>query len=218
MGLSDLALVAPKVFPSEEATARASGADDVLRGARVYEQLADAIADCGYVVGASARLRSVPCPIVDPRACAELIWQRIEANKVAIVMGTEKSGLTNEHLALCQHLVNIPTAEEYASLNLAMAVQVLAYELRMTGIERRQTAHEIREAPLATAAELEGFHAHLEELLDEAGFFDPNHPKRLRLKLRRLFHRAELDRKEINILRGALTALDSRRSARGKAS
>lgn len=212
MGLSDLALVAPRTFPSDEAVARASGADDVLRNASIYGNLGDAIADCAYVVGASARLRSVPCPVTDPRTCAALVWQRLEHGRAAIVMGPEQSGLTNEDLALCQHLVHIPTTKEYGSLNVAMALQVLCYELRMSGLGRRTQVEEKREAPLATAAELEGFHDHLERVLEDAGFFDPNHPKRLKLKLRRLFHRAELDQNEINILRGALSALDSKRA------
>jgi TrmH family RNA methyltransferase len=122
--------------------------------------------------------------------------------------------LTNEQLASCERLVHIPANEDYASLNVAMALQVLCYELRMHAIEPPGAVPEEREAPLATARELEGFHRHLEDLLESAGFFDPNHPRRLKLKLRRLFHRAELDRNEINILRGALAALDNRKPVR----
>jgi tRNA (cytidine32/uridine32-2'-O)-methyltransferase len=214
MGLTELALVAPRSFPSDEATARASGACDVLESASVHSCLGDAIADCGFVVGASARLRSVHCPVVDPRACAELIWQRLPRSKVAVVMGPEKTGLTNEQLACCERLVHIPANEDYASLNVAMALQVLCYELRMNAIDGPGPVSEKREAPLATARELEGFHRHLEGLLERAGFFDPNHPRRLKLKLRRLFHRAQLDQNEINILRGALAALDHRKAAR----
>jgi tRNA (cytidine32/uridine32-2'-O)-methyltransferase len=208
MGLSDLALVSPREFPSAEARARASGADDVLDGATLYETLEDAVASCGFVVGASARQRSVPCPVVDPRECAAEVWRKLERNEVAVVMGPEQSGLTNEDLAVCQRLVSIPTDAHYGSLNVAMAAQIICYELRMVGIGHRAAAHETREAPLATAGELAGFHKHLEQALEKAGFFDPHHPRRLKLKLRRVFQRAELDRNEINILRGVLSALD----------
>ena len=214
MGLTDMALVAPKIFPSEEATARASGADDVLARARVSATLVDAIADCGFVVGASARLRSMRWPVVDPRACAESIWQQVPRTNVAIVMGPEQSGLTNDDLGRCQQLVHIPTDPEFGSLNLAMAVQVLCYELRMAR-ERYEAPIEVREAPLASAAELEGFHLHLERVLAEAGFLHPDHQKQLKLKLRRLFHRARLDQNEVNILRGALAALDPAKRSNG---
>lgn len=208
MGLSDLALVAPRHFPSEEATARASGADRVLAEARVTSTLVEAIADCGFVVGASARLRGTQWPVVDPRVCAERIWQELEHTSVAVVMGPEHSGLSNDDLARCQYLVHIPSNPEYGSLNLAMAVQVICYELRMALAGTSVTRDESRDAPLATAAEIEGFHEHLERLLTDAKFLHPDHPKQLKLKLRRLFHRARLDRNEINILRGALAALD----------
>src|SRR5690554_1267160 len=173
MGVADLALVRPRTFPSDEATARASGAGDILERAVVHDSLSEAIADCGYVVGASARLRTVQWPTVDPRACAESVWRELERNRVAIVMGPEQSGLTNEDLGRCQQLVHIPTQPEFGSLNLAMAVQVLCYELRMTGLARSAQSkaapveNESREAPLATAAELEGFHEHLERVLTE---------------------------------------------------
>jgi TrmH family RNA methyltransferase len=207
MGLTDLALVRPQRFPSEEATARAAGADDVLAAARVCNDLADAIADCGWVVGASARLRTVALPVADPRECATTIWQRLSGNRVAILMGPEQSGLTNEDLARCQQLVHIPAAPGYSSLNLAMAVQVLCYELRMAAPERQASQGPENNEPLATAAELEGLHAHLERLLTESGFLHPEHQKQVKLKLRRIFHKATLDQNEVNILRGMLTSL-----------
>ena len=219
MGLSDLALVRPRSFPSDEATARASGADDVLAQARVFDSLADAIADCAFVAGASARPRSVEWPSVDPRGCAERAWRHVDAGeRAAIVFGPEQSGLTNEDLARCDGLVHIPTQSGFASLNLAMAVQVLCYELRMAGLAgtpveprarpRSASSPGNERVPLATAAELEGFHEHLERVLTEAGFLRRDHPRQLKLKLRRIFHRASPDRNEINILRGVLTALD----------
>ena len=218
MGFSDLALVAPKEFPCAEATARASGADDVLAGTRVVASLSEAIADCGFVVGASARLRSLPWPTVDPRTCARTVCEQAAGNNVAIVLGPEQSGLTNDDLGRCHQLVHIPASPDYSSLNLAMAVQILCYELRMaqdsesgvvSGGER-----EGREAPLATAAELDGFHQHLEAVLSEVGFLKVDHPKQLKLRLRRIFHRSNPDQTEINILRGMLAALDPRAQRR----
>ena len=212
MGLSDLALVAPLHFPHAEATARASGADDLLVTARVVPDLAAAIADCQYVVGASARTRSGRWPILDPRAAAAAIVPRLPTALSAIVMGPEQSGLTNDDLALCHALVHIPTAPDYGSLNLAMAVQVLCYELRMAVLSQvpgeTLSQPELREAPAATAAELDGFHTQLEQALTRSGFLHPDHPAELRRKLRRLFLRADLDQKEINILRGAVASLE----------
>ena len=208
MGLRDLALVRPKYFPSDEATARAAGADDVLVSARVHEDLAAAIADCGWVVGASARLRTITVPIVDPREAAAEVWRRLRQNRVAVLIGPEQSGLTNDDLARCQQLVHIPTNPEFSSLNLAMAVQVLCYELRMAAPNRAPPAGPVSDSRLATAAELEHLHEHLERLLTESEFLHPAHQKQVKLKLRRIFHKATLEYNELNILRGALTSLD----------
>lgn len=209
MGVTDLALVAPRAFPSAEATARASGADDVLEQARVVDTLEEAVGDCGFVAATTARPRTanVSWPVADPRDCAPRLLDEARRTRVALVFGPEQSGLTNEHLARCRLLVQIPTGEAYASLNLAMAVQILCYELRIAhggGV----SVPEARLAPPATTADLESFFGHLERLLDEAGYLRPDHPKQLRLKLRRIFQRAAPDRNEINILRGMLTALD----------
>jgi tRNA (cytidine32/uridine32-2'-O)-methyltransferase len=208
MGLSELALVRPKHFPSDEATARATGADDVLGAARVHDSLVSAIADCGWVVGASARLRTITLPTVDPREAAVTIWQRLAQNRVAVLMGPEQSGLTNEDLARCQQLVHIPTNPDFSSLNLAMAVQVLCYELRMTAPNRPAPEGSVSDSRFATAAELEGLHEHLERLLTESEFLHPEHQRQVKLKLRRIFHKATLEENELNILRGALTSLD----------
>ena len=212
MGLDELCLVAPKSFPDAEATARASGADDILVRARVENDLAGAIRDCSYVVGASARTRGGRWPVIDPKTCALRIAARLPDESVAIVMGPEQSGLTNEDLARCHDLVHIPTAPEYGSLNVAMAAQVICYELRMAMLGQSNDAQvtvvaEQREAPPATAAEIEGFQVQLEDLLTRSGFLRPDHPHQLKRKLRRLFMRADLDRNEINILRGALSSL-----------
>ena len=222
MGLSDLVLVAPKAFPSAEATARASGADDVLAGARVCASLPEAVADCIYVVGASARSRSLQWPTIDARSAAERLWTRAAAGPVAVVFGPEHSGLTNEDLARCQELVHIPANPDYSSLNLAMAVQVVCYELLMahpdTATWRAALHEEQRDAPIATAEELESFHAHLEGLMSRTGFLNPDHPRQLKLRLRRIFNRARLDQTEINILRGLLAAADPENAERGTGS
>jgi TrmH family RNA methyltransferase len=208
MGLTDLALVRPKHFPSDEATARAAGADDVLSAAAVHARLDGAIADCGWVVGASARLRTVALPTVDPREAAAEIWRRLPLNRAAVLMGPEQSGLTNDDLARCQQLVHIPANPEFSSLNLAMAVQVLCYELRMAAPGRPLPAVPVSDSRLATAAELEHLHEHLERLLTHSEFLHPAHQKQVKLKLRRIFHKATLEYNELNILRGALTSLD----------
>ena len=228
MGLDELVLVAPQDFPSAEATARASGADDVLARARIVDSLGDATADCGFVAGASARPRRLSWPVADPRRGAATLLDHAPDTPVAMVFGPEHSGLTNEDLGRCNQVVHIPANPAYSSLNVAMAVQVLCYELRVAGLERREagrsTAHERgkpgvgaaplpeeREAPPATAAELEGFYRHLESALSTAGFLKPERPRQLKLRLRRIFQRSGLDRNEINILRGALTALQDGR-------
>jgi TrmH family RNA methyltransferase len=208
MGLRELALVRPRHFPSDDATSRAAGADDILRAASVHDDLQSAIADCGWVVGASARLRTVVLPIVDPREAAAAIWQRIPENRAAVLMGPEQSGLTNDDLARCQQLVHIPANPEFSSLNVAMAVQVICYELRMAAPNRPPAEGPVSESRLATADELEHLHEHLERLLTDSEFLHPAHQKQVKLKLRRIFHKATLEYNELNILRGALTSLD----------
>ena len=214
MGLNHLVLVAPKEFPCADETARASGADDVLARARVVASLSEAIEDCGFVVGASARSRSLSWPTVDPRTCARTVCEQAADSNVAIVLGPEQSGLTNEDLGRCHEVVHIPANPEYSSLNLAMAVQVLCYELRLAQDEASgvtdMVEKEARDAPLATADELDGFHRQMEAVLADVGFLNSDHPKQLKLRLRRIFHRSRLDQTEINILRGMLAALDPR--------
>jgi tRNA (cytidine32/uridine32-2'-O)-methyltransferase len=208
MGLTELVLVRPRAaFPTPEATARAAGADEILASARVTDSLDDAIADCRFVAGASARLRSIAVPIVNPRECAAQIWQHVPENHAAILFGNEQSGLTNDELARCRQLVHIPTNPDYSSLNLAMSVQVLCYELRMSAPRVPAPAGPVSDSPPATASELEGLHEHLERLLTESGFLHPEHQKQVKLKLRRIFQRATLDQNEISILRGMLSSL-----------
>jgi tRNA (cytidine32/uridine32-2'-O)-methyltransferase len=207
MGLSDLVLVQPRYFPHAEASARASGAEDVLEAARVVDSLEEAISDCTWVAGASARSRSIGWPSMAVRECAARLAEESAHNTVAAVFGPEKSGLTNEHLDLCNSLLSIPTDPDFSSLNLAMAVQILTYELRLAALEAPPEVQPEPDSPPATAEELEFFYEHLEQVLQASGFLDPDNPRLLMRRLRRLYVKAEPDKNEINILRGILTAL-----------
>jgi len=212
MSLSQLVLVQPRSFPSDEASARASGADDLLAAARVVDTLAEAVADCRVVIGASARLRSVSWPLLSPRQAAELATAEAARAPVSIVFGRESSGLSNEELDLCTHLVHIPTNPAYSSLNVAMAVQVLSYELMLAAAPAAAAVEQ--EAAVASNAEMEGLFAHLEQALDEIGFIDARRSEKLMRRLRRLFHRAAPASDEVNILRGILSAAQGRKSMR----
>ena len=207
MSLDELVLVEPRYFPHAKATARASGAVDVLEHAVVAPTLADAVADCVFVVGTSARSRAIDWPCYEPRDGARRLIDMRRQGPVAAVFGPEKYGLTNAHLDLCNALLTIPTNPGFSSLNLAMAVQVLAYELRLATTAGPGPVYEA-DARLATNAELEHFYAHLESVLKEVRFLDPDNPRHLMRRLRRLFVRAAPDHNEINILRGILTAVE----------
>lgn len=209
MGLTDLALVRPRYFPDKEATARASGAEDLLDRATVVETLEEAIADCVYVAGASARSRAINWPCLDARDAAAKLLEESARGPAAAVFGPEKSGLSNADLDHCDTLLTIPANPAFSSLNLAMAVQVLSYELRAAQTSR-QPQYEA-DAPLATSAELEHFYRHLERVLTDIRFLDPDNPRHLMRRLRRLFIRARPDKNELNILRGVLTAVDRSR-------
>ncbi len=212
MGLDRLTLVAPREFPSPEATARAAGADCVLEQAHVCATLEEALAGCRFVIGASARLRAVPWPAVTPREAAPRLLAESAHGEAAVMFGRESSGLNNEELARCHALLHIPTNPDYSSLNLAMAVQVVAYELRLAALGEAAAEQE-RIDPLAPAEELERFYEHLERTLVDAGFLNPANPRHLMLRLRRLFNRAMPEEKEVRILRGILSALEPRRAA-----
>jgi len=209
MGLHELYLVNPKQFPRAEATARAAGADDVLANAQVVESLQDALVACSLVLGTSARLRSLRWPIVNPREAAELAAKQTSQEKLALVFGRERSGLTNEELSHCHQLIHIPVDPDFFSLNLASAVQVVTYELRMrlanTKIEQPP---EPGEYP-APADVMEGFFSHLEKTLIKVGYMNPENPRHLMPRLRRLFHRAEPTGNEINIMRGILKSFSN---------
>jgi tRNA (cytidine32/uridine32-2'-O)-methyltransferase len=218
MGHSSLWLVAPARFPHPEATALAAGADDVLAAARVVATLPEAIADCGLVLATSARSRSrCELPVLSPReAATRLLAAAARAGvtaEAAIVFGTERTGLSNEDLELCQAVVQIPSDPAYESLNLAQAVQILAYELRLA-VGAAPVAGR-RRAPLASSAELGHLRAHLAEVLVEIDFTDRLGGPHLMRRLTRLFGRVGLDRDEIGILRGILSAVQARRRRAG---
>ena len=212
MGLRRLHLVRPRRFPSAEATARAAGADDLLVGATLCEDLAGAIDDCVWAAATSARTRHLPWPALDPAGCAHEALARAPA-EVALVFGREATGLTNAEIDLCQAAVRIPTDEALPSLNLGGAVQVLAWELRRHALARAATlaartpppAERPRDPPVALS-ELGAFLDHLERTLVDVGYLDPRAPRLLMRRLRRLFSRAGMLRSELNILRGVFRA------------
>jgi len=205
MGFTDLVLVNPAREIDGEARARSAGALDVLKAATVCGSLEEAVAGCGIVVGASARHRRLSWPELDPRELAESLTQARQSKPVAVVFGPERAGLKNSELDLCSALVYIPSNPDYNSLNLAAAVQIVAYELRQA--QRDDIQLDNAEAPPAAADEMERFYQHLERVLEESGFLNPENPRLLMRRLRRLFNRSHLDEREVNILRGILSAL-----------
>lgn len=205
MGMDQLRLVTPKFFPHADATARASGADDVLRSAQVYESLVEAIKDCQIVLGASARDRTISWPSVTARECAEKWANDASRENIALVFGRENSGLKNHELDLCHYLLRIPCNPAYSSLNLAAAVQVVCYELYVaSGQEHVSSIGDRGEDPLATAEQMEAFYQHLQQTMADIGFLHPERSKSIMRRLRRLFNRTQLDTKELDILRGIL--------------
>ena len=205
MNISNLWLVAPKIFPSAEATSRASGADDVLARARVCLSLQEAIADCQLVIGASARSRTISWPEISPRDCAEQIVINEPNKKVAIVFGRENSGLKNHELDLCHYLLRIPCNSAYSSLNIAAAVQVVCYELFVAaGVHKTVAIGDKDKNPKATALQMESFYTHLYQALTDIGFMHPDKSNSIMRRLRRIYNRIQLDTKELDILRGIL--------------
>lgn len=204
MGLERLYLVLPKRFPHVHANELAAGAEDILANAVVTTSLQEAIQGCHLVFGTSARPREIALPGVTPAQCAQRIHAQQDATEVAVLFGREHAGLTNEELLQCHYHVNIPSNPEYASLNLAQAVQIIAYELRIhAGLAK--TPFEQQTDRAATVEEVEQFYTHLKEVLTEIQFLKPSNPKKLMQRVRRLFSRIQLEQKEVNILRGILT-------------
>ncbi len=208
MGLTQLYLVKPKLFPHERAVWRAVSAEDILDNAVLVDTLGEAIADCGMVVGTSARGRRIPWPMVNPRVCAERIYPELSKHSVALVFGREDRGLTNEELQRCNLHVNIPTDKEYSSLNLGMAVQVVTYELQMVHVDGKLSGDDMQEwdTKLASAEDIERLYIHLEETLIDLEFLKPSAPKQLMTRLRRLYSRTRLDDLEVQMMRGILSS------------
>ena len=215
MSLSSLYLVEPRYFPSEEANARSSGALDILQNAVVCESLEQAVADCELVIGTSARERSADWPVLNPRQSANKLVETARQSQVALVMGRESSGLTNQELDLCQYLVHIPSNPDYNSLNVAMAVQVFAYEIYLqmqTTLEQNDESSE--EFAALTSEQMQNFFVHLEQTLLDIDFLDERRSELLMRRLRQLFYRARPSQDEMNILRGILSAAQGRKSMR----
>jgi TrmH family RNA methyltransferase len=214
MALDQLVLVRPKLFPHSDATARASGADDVLSRARVVDSIGEAIADCSFVAATTSRDRDPNIRIADVREAAVRIVGEAQRAPAAVLFGAERTGLTNTDLEGAHVLIRIPANPDYLSLNLSMAVQLVAYELfRARGAT---VVPPEREMPLATAVEMERLYAHLAEVLEEVDFRDRTQSgTHLMMRIRRFLQRAELDQNEANILRGILTAVQNRRRSAG---
>jgi TrmH family RNA methyltransferase len=207
MALSDLVLVRPRSFPHAEANALAAGADDILASARILGSVSEAIADCAFIAGTTSRPRSYYWEFTTPRDVAGRIVDLPEENRAALLFGSERYGLSTEDLNHCNVLVRIPANPEYCSLNLAMSVQLAAYEIFMAREQPR--SHTQLEMALAPSGDVEHFYSHLLEVLNEIDFDDRT--GHLMERLRRLFNRAQLDRNELNILRGILSAVQGRR-------
>lgn len=211
MGLTDLHLVAPASFPDAHATVMATGAADLLQSAKVCATLEQALQGCALAIGLSARKRQLSHELLAAREAAQRAVSIAGNQKVALVFGTEMSGLSNAELDLCQLLAMIPANPEFSSLNLAAAVQVMCYEIRMASLDAGPHALTARTNPLATSDELEGFYQHLEEVLIEIGYYNPAQPKKLMQRVRRIYARANLEKEEVNILRGVLKLTQSPR-------
>lgn len=205
MGLSRLVLVAPDTYPHPEATWMAANAGDVLEAAERVDSVADAIAGCTLVIGTSARDRRLPWPQKDAREMAAGLLGAGEEEQIALLFGREDRGLSNEELQQCHWHVSIPANPDYGVLNIAQAVQILCYEIRMAWLSAEPApAEQEWDVPWASAEEVEGFQRHLEQTLLDIGFLDPERPRQLMPRLRRLFTRTRLDKMEVNILRGVL--------------
>ena len=224
MGLSKLVLVAPKTYPHADIDALAAGAQDLIAQIEIVETLEQAIQDCHMVFGTSARSRTIPCPLLDVRPAAkEALQAASQQQRIAIVFGREDRGLTNEELALANYHLTIPVNADYGVLNVAQAIQVVCYELRMAALEQNSQPHTQTEdqmqlkqqqsmqwdEPLVTHQQMEQFYPHFEKMLTEIEFLDPNNPRLLPLRLRRLFGRIQLDRMEYHLLRGVFSRVQA---------
>ena len=224
MGLSKLVLVAPKTYPHPDIDALAAGATDLIEQIEIVETLADAIKDCHLVFGTSARSRTIPWPLLDARPAAEKSISAVvnDQQDVAIVFGREDRGLTNEELAMANYHVTIPVNTDYGVLNVAQAIQVICYEMRMATLAAVESGEDEAatmpvtdtksmqwDEPLVTHEQMEQFYPHIEKMLAEIEFLDPKNPRLLPLRLRRLFGRIQLDRMEYHLLRGIFSRVQA---------
>ncbi|MFD1801890.1 tRNA (cytosine(32)/uridine(32)-2'-O)-methyltransferase TrmJ [Mixta tenebrionis] len=214
MGLTNLYLVNPLVKPDSQAISLAAGASDVIGAAKIVDSLDEAIAGCSLVVGTSARSRTLPWPMLDARECGVKCVEEGMQAPVAIVFGRERVGLTNDELQKCHYHVAIPANPDYSSLNLAMAVQILAYEVRMAFLQSdRAEQPQYEESPYPLVDDLERFYQHLEQMMIGSGFIRQANPGQVMSKLRRLYTRARPERDELNILRGMLSSFEKKRGS-----
>ena len=209
MGILNLALVTPKEFPSDVATYRSKAAKDVLEMANVFDDLESAVSDCELVIGTSARSRTVPWPVLTPKKAAEEVSNASLNNNVAIVFGREDRGLTNDELGLCNLHVHIPTDSEYSSLNLAQAVQILVYEIRVAAVDNEEQ-QDYWDVELANNEQTERLINHMDELMQEVEFYDVDNPRKLLLRVRRFFKRSKIDVMEANIFRGLFATIQKK--------
>ena len=211
MGLSQLALVNPAKYPSAEATERASKAADILSNAVIYEDMHQAIADSRLIVGASVRTRSLPSRLVTPRELVTVIQDNPENTPIAILFGTENSGLTNDELHLCHYQVYIPTNPDYSSLNLASAVQLISYELRLAFSEMQQLPEQrvIANEQTISRAQLDGLLGHFEKVMGDTGYLNVEHRKQIDNRMSRLLSKAEITESENRVLRGFLSSIEN---------
>ncbi|MGT3786130.1 tRNA (cytosine(32)/uridine(32)-2'-O)-methyltransferase TrmJ [Vibrio cholerae] len=208
MGLSQMVLVDPQCQVDAQAIALAAGASEIALNAQIYPTLEAAVADCGLVVGTSARSRTLEWPMLEPRECGEKLISEANQHSVAMVFGRERTGLTNDELQLCYYHVCVPPNPEYSSLNLAMAVQLLSYEVRMAYLALQQSSQSSTlQEEYPRHQELERFYAHLEQVIMQTEFISAQQPGQVMNKLRRMFTRARPEAQEINILRGILTSV-----------
>lgn len=210
MGLSKICLVNPIVKPDSQSISLAAGASDMIKQAQIVHSLEEAIADCQLVIGTSARSRHLQWPHLESYQCGDkIITEAIQGNNIALVFGRERVGLTNDELQKCHYHVSIPTNPDYSSLNLAMSVQVLCYEIRMAMLRLNEQPLEKNDTTsYPNDDNIERFYQHLEQTLLQTGFINPNHPGQIMGRLRRLFTRARIEQQELNILRGILTSID----------
>ncbi|OOF49094.1 tRNA (cytosine(32)/uridine(32)-2'-O)-methyltransferase TrmJ [Rodentibacter genomosp. 1] len=204
MGLSQLCLVAPKAI-DEQALALAAGAEDIVNNAHIVSTFNEAVSDCSLVVGTSARLRHLQSTLIEPRECAKKVAQH--QGNVAIVFGRERVGLHNDELLKCHYHLTIPANPNYSSLNLAMAVQLVCYELRMVQRIEQRYSDISSDSQYATAQDMEYFFKHTERLYQDLGFIQN---QGVMQKLRRLYNRINIEQNELNILRGMLSAVEKR--------